>query len=114
MLTREAKLELARTESKLKITIPFSAKAKEYIEFVGDSDKYGTDIYNFCKDDSDDIKRAISARWAENTIRLSLALSAFEKHDEIELMTIVWVYNLIKNASINFYTHMKLKQIQLK
>lgn len=102
MLTREAKLELARTESELKITIPFSAKAKEYIEFVGDSDKYGTDIYNFCKDDSDDIKRAISARWAENTIRLSLALSAFEKHDEIELMTIVWVYNLIKNASINF------------
>jgi hypothetical protein len=85
------------------IVVPLSKEAdRYYYTFIGDADIEGTDIYNYCKDDTDELKRAISVRWRENTIRLATALTAYEKQDEVSVDVLEWCYNLVKNSSIQF------------
>ena len=73
-----------------------------YEEFIGDPDIEDTDIHNFCKKDEDEVKRAISIRWRENTIRLATALTAYEKLEVVSLDVLQWCYHLVKGSSIGF------------
>lgn len=87
----------------MQIIVPLSVKAREYYhEFIGDPDIPDTDIYKYCLNDESEIKRAISVRWRENTIRLATALTAFEQLDEVSVEVLEWCYNLIKHSSLNF------------
>ncbi len=87
----------------IQITIPLSDEARKYYnEFIGDADIHDTDIYRYCINDESEVKRAVSIRWRENTIRLATALTAFEKLDEVSLEVLNWCYNLIKNSSLIF------------
>jgi hypothetical protein len=78
------------------------AASNFYTQFIGDADLESTDIYNFCKNDNSDIKRDISMRWRENSLRLAVALTAYEKQDEVSFEVLRWCYELVKNSSINF------------
>lgn len=105
MLSNDVKSEIAQKKEQIDgsiIHIPFTKDARAYLEYIGDADIKGTDIYDFCKEDLSDVKRAISGRWAENAIRISLALSAFEKHKHIQKETLIWAYTLVKQTSIDF------------
>lgn len=83
--------------------IPFSKEANEYYEtFIGDADIKDTDIYNFCQNDASEIKREISVRWRENALRMAVALSVYEKFNEVPLHVLEWCYNLVKQSSLNF------------
>jgi len=87
----------------LQITVPLSDKARAYYhKFIGDADIPDTDIYRYCLDDETEIKRAISIRWRENTIRLATALTAFEQLDVVSLEVLQWCYVLVKNSSLSF------------
>lgn len=87
----------------IQIIVPLSVKAREYYdEFIGDPDIPDTDIYRYCLNDESEIKRAVSIRWRENTIRLATALTAFEQLDEVSVEVLEWCYNIIKNSSLNF------------
>ena len=89
----------------IQITIPLSKKAKGfYHEYIGDADIPDTDIYKYCLNDESEIKRAISIRWRENTIRLATALTAFEQLAEVSLEVLEWCYMLIKHSSLDFIT----------
>jgi hypothetical protein len=84
-------------------TLPLSSEASRfYTRFIGDADLENTDIYNFCKNDDSDTKRDIAMRWRENSLRLAVALTAYEKQDEVSFEVLQWCYTLVKNASINF------------
>jgi hypothetical protein len=84
-------------------TIPCSEDAKRYYNtYIGDADIKNTDIYNFCLNDESEIKREISVRWRENALRMAVALSAYEKYDEVPLNVLEWCYNLVKQSSLNF------------
>jgi energy-coupling factor transporter ATP-binding protein EcfA2 len=84
-------------------TIPCSEDAKRYYNtYIGDADIKNTDIYNFCLNDESEIKREISIRWRENALRMAVALSAYEKFDEVPLSVLEWCYNLVKQSSLNF------------
>jgi energy-coupling factor transporter ATP-binding protein EcfA2 len=84
-------------------TLPLSLEASNfYTRFIGDADLENTDIYNFCKNDDSDTKRDIAMRWRENSLRLAVALTAYEKQDEVSFEVLQWCYTLVKNASINF------------
>lgn len=83
--------------------IPLSEDAKRYYDtFIGDADIKGTNIYGFCLNDESEIKREISVRWRENALRMAVALSAYEKFDEVPLNLLEWCYNLVKQSSLNF------------
>lgn len=83
--------------------IPFSEDAKRYYNtFIGDADIENTDIYRFCLNDESEIKREISVRWRENALRMAVAISAYEKFDEVPLNVLEWCYNLVKQSSLNF------------
>lgn len=85
------------------VTIPLSKEARKYYHnYIGDADIPDTDIYRYCLNDETDVKRAVSIRWRENSIRLATALSAFERLDEVSLEVLKWCYNLIKQSSLNF------------
>lgn len=84
-------------------TIPCSEDAKRYYNtYIGDADIKNTDIYNFCLNDESEIKREISVRWRENALRMAVALSAYEKFNEVPLSVLEWCYNLVKQSSLNF------------
>lgn len=84
-------------------TIKLSNDAKKfYYVHIGDADIEGSDIANYCEDDEDEVKRATSVRWRENSIRLATALTALEKLDEISLDILKWSYELVKSSSISF------------
>lgn len=84
-------------------TIPCSEDAKRYYNtYIGDADIKNTDIYNFCLNDESEIKREISVRWRENALRMAVALSAYEKFDEVPLSVLEWCYNIVKQSSLNF------------
>lgn len=86
-----------------KVTIPLSKEAHYYYsKVIGDADIENTDIYKYCLDDEAEIKRAISVRWRENSIRLATALVALEKLEEVPLCILEWSYKLVKNSSLNF------------
>jgi hypothetical protein len=90
------------TENEYRI-IPFSEDAKRYYNtFIGDADIENTDIYRFCLNDESEIKREISVRWRENALRMAVAISAYEKFDEVPLNVLEWCYNLVKQSSLNF------------
>jgi hypothetical protein len=90
------------TENEYRI-IPFSEDAKRYYNtFIGDADIENTDIYRFCLNDESEIKREISVRWRENALRMAVAISAYEKFDEVPLNVLKWCYNLVKQSSLNF------------
>ena len=83
--------------------LPLSSEASRfYTHFIGDADLEGTDIYDYCKNDDSDTKRDIAMRWRENSLRLAVALTAFEKQDEVSFEVLQWCYTLVKNSSINF------------
>jgi len=85
------------------ITVPLSKKARAYYhKYIGDADIPDTDIYRYCLDDETEVKRAISIRWRENSIRLATALTAFEQLDEVSLEVLQWCYELVKNSSLSF------------
>ena len=105
--------------------IHLSADALTYYEkFIGDPDIENTDIHSFCINDADEVKRAVSIRWRENTIRLATALVAYEKLDTVSLEVLKWCYELVKSSSIGFlsmfenetsvtkYAQLKTKAIQ--
>lgn len=86
-----------------KIIIPMSSEAREYYDnFIGDADIPHTDIYKFCLNDETEIKRDISVRWRENSIRLATALSAFEKLDKVSLEVLKWAYSFVQSSSLSF------------
>jgi hypothetical protein len=88
--------------------IPLSTEAnKYYAQYIGDADIPNSDIFNFCIDDEDETKRAISTRWRENTIRLAVAITAFERLEEVSLEVLLWCYNIVKASSINFLSLFK-------
>ena len=83
--------------------VPLSKEARKYYHnYIGDADMPDTDIYKYCLNDDTDVKRAVSVRWRENSIRLATALTAFETLDEVSLEVLKWCYNLIKHSSLNF------------
>ena len=83
--------------------IKLSPKASVYFHsYIGDPDIESTDIYKFCKDDETEVKRAISIRWRENSLRLATALAAYEKLDTVSIDVLQWCYKLVKGSSINF------------
>ena len=94
-------------------TIPCSKDAKRYYNtYIGDADIKGTDIYRFCLNDESEIKREISVRWRENALRMAVALSAYEKFDEVPLNVLKWCYNLVKQSSLNFLQLFEEKALQ--
>lgn len=85
------------------ITIPMTTEAKDYYtKFIGDADILDSDIYKYCENGENELKRAISVRWRENTIRLATALIAFEGLDKVSLDVLKWCYDLVKSSSIEF------------
>lgn len=85
------------------LTIPCSEDAKRYYNtYIGDADIKNTDISRFCLNDESEIKREISMRWRENALRMAVALSVYEKFDEVPLNILKWCYNLVKQSSLNF------------
>ena len=83
--------------------VKLSSDANEYYnKFIGDADIKNSDIYSYCKNDETEVKRAMSVRWRENSIRLAVALTAYEKQEEVSLEILQWCYQLVKNSSINF------------
>jgi len=87
------------------VTIKLSAEASIYYnETIGDADIEGSDIASYCEDDESEVKRAISVRWRENSLRLAVALTALEKLEEVSLEVLEWCYELVKNSSISFLT----------
>ncbi|MEA2072737.1 MAG: hypothetical protein U9O86_04070 [Campylobacterota bacterium] len=72
------KNNLINNDSSQVVAVPLSVKARAYYhKYIGDADIPDTDIYRYCLDDESEIKRAISVRWRENTIRLATSLTAF-------------------------------------
>ena len=97
------KNDFTNHDASSKVTVPLSNKARAYYhKHIGDADIPDTDIYRYCLNDETDVKRAISIRWRENTIRLATALTAFEQLDEVSLEVLKWCYNLVKHSSLSF------------
>lgn len=95
--------------------IPFSSEASKYYhKEIGDADIRNSDIYNYCQDDLNETKRAISIRWRENALRLATAFTAYEKHKEISLNILKLSYRLVKDSSINFLNTFNEKAAETK
>lgn len=101
--------------------IKMTEEAQNYYAYtIGDADLENSDIYQFCSSEEEqnielsNLRRNISIRWRENSIRYATALAAYEGHQEIELYILQYAYNYVKTLGIQFLNLFKKEVIQTK
>lgn len=86
---------------KSKILIPMQEDTKVYYtKIIGDADLPETDINIWVN--GEELKREISVRWRENTLRLATALAAYEQFNTLPLWLLQWSYSFVKFNSVKF------------
>lgn len=86
--------------SKTKIIKMNSDCTKFYHDVIGDADLIGTDINIWVN--NDEMRREISVRWRENSLRLATALAGFEGFETLPIWLLEWSYSFVKFSSISF------------
>ncbi len=85
----------------IRVKIKMTDSAKNYYDnIIGDADLPGTDINRWVQ--NEEMRREISVRWRENSIRLATALAAYEKFETLPLWLLEWSYGFVKFNSISF------------
>lgn len=101
--------------------IKMTPEAQDYYAYaIGDADLEDSDIHQFCSSEEENnielsnLRRNISIRWRENSIRYATALAAYEGYQEIELYILKYAYNYVKTLGIQFLNLFKKEIVQTK